>query len=182
MRQADDFNGYQRQYAGREREQQAETEHRGHDEPDGRVADDPGDTVLLGDRATLKGLYKSLRTQNRWRAIHLACHGVIDPERPLLSELALTGEPLRCLDIYRMKIPADLVVFDPEHVPGILAAVGTGVWAAGRTTLPEGSYEATPAGFVVERDTNLSGEVSVTVEFGGTADAPRTESGVSPPT
>jgi len=28
----------------------------------------------------------------------------------VLSALALTGEPLRCMDIYRMRIPADLVV------------------------------------------------------------------------
>jgi CHAT domain-containing protein len=42
--------------------------------------------------------------------VHLACHGRIDPERPVLSSLALTGGFLKCLDVSRMKIPADLVV------------------------------------------------------------------------
>jgi CHAT domain-containing protein len=39
----------------------------------------------------------------------------VDPERPVLSSLALTAEGdddgfLKCLDVYQMRIPADLVV------------------------------------------------------------------------
>jgi len=76
----------------------------------GKEAQAVGDTVLLGKGATVARLRATLGGDKRWRAVHFACHGLIDPERPALSQLALTGEPLRCLDIYRMKIPADLVV------------------------------------------------------------------------
>ena len=70
---------------------------------------------MIGKQATLARFRDALGTQPRWRAVHFACHGVIDPQRPVLSSLALTpGENddgyLRCLDIYRMHIPADLAV------------------------------------------------------------------------
>ena len=73
------------------------------------------DTRLLGREASRRHLGKSLGLRQRWRAVHFACHGLVDPERPLLSSLALTPEPehggfLTCLDIFRMRIPADLVV------------------------------------------------------------------------
>jgi CHAT domain-containing protein len=85
----------------------------GHLEPlpaSGAEAEAVGDVVLLGKRATLSGLREALDGQERWRAVHVACHGLVDPERPVLSSLALTGGFLRCLDVYRSKIPADLVV------------------------------------------------------------------------
>jgi len=74
-----------------------------------------GDVTLLGDRATESGVVHALRAQTRWRALHLACHGWVNPERPLLSALALTATGdddglLTCLDVFRMRIPADLVV------------------------------------------------------------------------
>jgi len=76
----------------------------------GKEAQAVGDVVLLGKDATLDGLREALGKQERWHAVHLACHGLIDPQRPVLSSLALTKDFLRCLDVYRMKIPADLVV------------------------------------------------------------------------
>ena len=76
----------------------------------GREAESIGDVVLLGDKATRRELESALKTSPRWRSIHLATHGVVDPQRPVLNSLALTGGPLRCLDIYRMNIPADLAV------------------------------------------------------------------------
>jgi hypothetical protein len=74
-----------------------------------------GDTTLLGGAATEEGLRATLASEPRWRAVHLACHGLIDPERPLLSCLALaTGEQsdgfLTALEVFRMDVPADLVV------------------------------------------------------------------------
>jgi len=74
-----------------------------------------GRVTLLGEQATIAGLKTSLAKQKRWRAVHFACHGLVNPDRPALSSLALTpGKDddgfLRCLDVYRMKIPADLVV------------------------------------------------------------------------
>lgn len=74
-----------------------------------------GDVVLLAEEATESGLLSALTQEKRWRAIHLACHGLIDVERPLLSGLALTpgdGEDglLTCLDLLRAELAADLVV------------------------------------------------------------------------
>jgi hypothetical protein len=48
-----------------------------------------GDVVLLGPEASEPGLRAALATRPKWRAVHLACHGLIDSDRPLLSCLAL---------------------------------------------------------------------------------------------
>jgi CHAT domain-containing protein len=47
--------------------------------------------------------------------VHIACHGFVDAEEPLLSRLALTPGPgddgfVTLLDDFRMKVPADIVV------------------------------------------------------------------------
>jgi CHAT domain-containing protein/Tfp pilus assembly protein PilF len=73
------------------------------------------DVKLLGKDATEAGLQKALGQRARWHAVHLACHGLVDPERPTLSSLALTADShndgfLTALEVFRMKIPADLVV------------------------------------------------------------------------
>ncbi|MCZ6786188.1 MAG: CHAT domain-containing protein, partial [Planctomycetota bacterium] len=74
-----------------------------------------GDVVLLGKEATESAFAKALGKRPRWRAVHLACHGLINPEEPLRSSLALSpaGDDdgfLTTLDVFRLKIPADLVV------------------------------------------------------------------------
>jgi len=81
----------------------------------GREAKAVGDVVRLGKTATAAGLREALATSARWRAVHFACHGLIDPARPVLSSLALSPGPdddghLRCLELFGMSIPADLVV------------------------------------------------------------------------
>jgi len=74
-----------------------------------------GDDVLLGREATVTGLARAVEKRPRWRAIHLACHALIDPERPMFSSLALTPTDgndglFTFLDVFRMRLPADLVV------------------------------------------------------------------------
>ncbi len=74
-----------------------------------------GDVVLLGAEATEEGLRYALGRRPRWRAVHLACHGVVDPDTPLSSALALTpaGDDdgfLTAMDVLRLRIDADLVV------------------------------------------------------------------------
>jgi tetratricopeptide (TPR) repeat protein len=74
-----------------------------------------GDVVLLGKEATEEGLRTALLGRPRWRAVHLACHGLLDADRPLLSSLALApggGDDglLVGHEILRMTVPADLVV------------------------------------------------------------------------
>jgi len=80
-----------------------------------REAKSVGDVAITGRDATEARLREELAKRSRWRAVHLACHGLIDPQRPMFSSLALTpaGEDdgfLTALEVFRMKVPADLVV------------------------------------------------------------------------
>ncbi len=81
----------------------------------GREARAVGDVALTGEQATERGLREALAKRSRWRAVHLACHGLIDAVRPTLSALALAPEGdddglLTALDAFRLRMPADLVV------------------------------------------------------------------------
>jgi CHAT domain-containing protein len=74
-----------------------------------------GTLALVGAQASEAGLRAALPRQDRWRAVHLACHGLIDARRPNLSSLALSrvGEDdgfLTALEVLRLQIPADLAV------------------------------------------------------------------------
>jgi CHAT domain-containing protein len=73
-----------------------------------------GDVVLLGEEATEGRLRAEIAKQERWHAVHLACHGIVDPDRPLESALALTPDAgdgrFDVLEVFRSRIPADLVV------------------------------------------------------------------------
>jgi CHAT domain-containing protein len=80
----------------------------------GKEAKAVGDVVLVGESASRPQLLAQLADRPRWRALHFACHGLLDVDRPLLSalELAPTKEDsghLTVLDIYRLSVPADLV-------------------------------------------------------------------------
>ncbi|HVG94133.1 MAG TPA: CHAT domain-containing protein, partial [Planctomycetota bacterium] len=84
------------------------------------IAKGPADVALLGAEASEGRLRQVLGApgpagQTRWRCIHLACHGLLDVERPSDSALALSrgdGEDgfLTVLEIFRLRVPADLVV------------------------------------------------------------------------
>jgi tetratricopeptide (TPR) repeat protein len=75
-----------------------------------------GTQTLLGKEATEARLREALRGHaGRWRAIHFACHGLVDPDRPAQSSLALTAAPpddgfWSGTEILRADLPADLVV------------------------------------------------------------------------
>ncbi len=74
-----------------------------------------GDVVLLGAAATVPGFVEKLATRERWRAVHFACHGLIDAQRPLFSSLALTEQEdvdpfLDGRDLATMELAADLAV------------------------------------------------------------------------
>jgi CHAT domain-containing protein len=74
-----------------------------------------GDVVLVDEQATESELASVLGAVDRWRAVHFACHGFIRADQPQLSSLALTPDEhndgfLTVLEVFRMKIPADLVV------------------------------------------------------------------------
>jgi len=81
----------------------------------GREASSIGGTVLLQKDATERGLRDAVAKRSRWRAVHFACHGLIDADRPSFSSLALTPQGaddgfLTVAEVFRSKIPADLVV------------------------------------------------------------------------
>lgn len=74
-----------------------------------------GDVVLLGKDATEGAFRDALAKEPRWRAVHLACHGLVDTAEPSLSALALTPSPqddglLRAVDMFGIRCSADLVV------------------------------------------------------------------------
>jgi len=73
------------------------------------------DVAVLGKKATETGLQDVIGQRDRWRAVHFACHGLVNPAQPLFSSLAMTADDendgfLTALEVFRMKIPADLVV------------------------------------------------------------------------
>jgi CHAT domain-containing protein len=74
-----------------------------------------GDEVLVGDAATEGALRGRLARPERWRAVHLACHGLVDPGRPLRSALSLRPSEGRdglwtVAEILGTRVAADVVV------------------------------------------------------------------------
>lgn len=71
------------------------------------------DLVLLAGDATEDRLRAALGEAERWGAVHLSCHGVVDPTRPAWSALALgIGREdgfLTVAELFGMRLPADLV-------------------------------------------------------------------------
>ena len=103
-----------------------------------------GDVALLAAEASESGLRRALAQQKRWRAVHLACHGLVDPERPTLSSLALTraGEDdgfLTCLEVLRMEIPADLAVLSACETARGKIVKGEGILGLTRAFMYAGS-------------------------------------------
>ncbi len=70
-----------------------------------------GTVTLLGAEATTGRLRAQVARKTPWRAVHLACHGLVDAQHPLRSALALAGgNNLTALEIYQWRVPAELVV------------------------------------------------------------------------
>ena len=91
-------------------------------------------------KATEAGFREAFGAAERWRAVHLACHGLVRSDRPMLSSLALTrsGDDdgfLTALKILRMEIPADLAVLAAcetargRVVATAFGAVGLAIWS-----------------------------------------------------
>ncbi len=74
-----------------------------------------GDVVLLGAEASEELLYQTLLKSKRWRAVHLACHGIVNDDHPTHSFLALSKSKdedgfLTAREVLRMNVPTDLAV------------------------------------------------------------------------
>jgi CHAT domain-containing protein len=71
----------------------------------------PHATILLRDNARASVIYEK---GNQYRILHLAVHGVFDPENPLNSALLLAGNGvnqglLRAGDLYQLRLNNDLI-------------------------------------------------------------------------
>lgn len=110
-----------------------------------------GTQTLLGAKATEAGVRQALGGSTRWRSLHIACHGLLDTEHPLLSSLALTPDPadplndgfLTALDVLRMRVPADLVVLSAcetgrgavYHAEGVVGLPRAFMFAGARSVM-----------------------------------------------
>ncbi|MHC4938796.1 MAG: CHAT domain-containing protein [Planctomycetota bacterium] len=79
------------------------------------LAQEIGDAVLVGQRATESEFRSLLRTRERWKAIHFAVPGLLDSSRPYLGSLALAPDGkedglLTTYDLIQLRLPADLSV------------------------------------------------------------------------
>ncbi len=85
------------------------------DLPDsGDEATQVGTSVVLGKKVTEKAVRERLLSKRRWRAVHFACHGILDLDRPMQTALALTPAPpddglLSVVEVFTAKVPTDLV-------------------------------------------------------------------------
>lgn len=103
-----------------------------------------GTKVLLGKEATVASLREALRTKERWRAIHFACHGLFDVSRPSMTALALTpaeGDDgfLTALDVMGMKASADLVVLSGCETGLGQVTAGEGIVGLSRSFMVAGA-------------------------------------------
>ncbi len=74
-----------------------------------------GSVTLLGAEASEAGFHAAVARSSGWRAVHFACHGLVNVVKPMLSSLALSragdGDGfLTASEVLRTQIPADLAV------------------------------------------------------------------------
>ena len=103
-----------------------------------------GTKKLLGPQASEKGFREAVGASEGWRAVHLACHGLVNVEHPMLSSLALSrsGEDdgfVTALEILRMQIPADLAVLSACETGKGKIVKGEGIVGLTRTFMFAGA-------------------------------------------
>ena len=100
-----------------------------------------GSKVLLGEDATRTKLESALAERKTWRAVHIACHGVVDSENPSLSGLALTDGRMTAFDILQLRVPATLVTLSACETGRGKAVRGEGVLGLTRSFLATGASQ-----------------------------------------
>lgn len=102
------------------------------------------DVVLLGHEASETALRAVLEGAERWRAVHFACHGLMNSSAPALCALALTPTAeddgfLTAIEIFRLDVPADLVVLSACETGRGRAVRGEGLLGVARAFIAAGS-------------------------------------------
>ncbi len=103
-----------------------------------------GSVKLLGAEASEAGLAAALASRARWRALHFACHGLVDTERPLFSALALsrdeTNDGFLCsLEILDLRLDVELVATSACETGAGKAYENDGILGLTRTFLIAGA-------------------------------------------
>lgn len=130
-----------------------------------------GTKQLLGADATVSALMSVSRTRDRWRAVHLACHAVVDPERPQLSYLALTPAPsssgvVTVRDVAALRLQAELITLSAcESGVGRLTRV-EGIVGFTRAFLLGGARDVLVSTWKVDSDAAAAFMVSFYKEWG----------------
>ncbi len=100
-------------------------------------------TVLTGTQASLRTWNLQLAKAGRapLRCVHLACHGLVDPERPRLSGLVFAGgEVLSVEQLHRRQVPCDLVILSACETAGGTFRRGEGVIGLARGFFQSGAH------------------------------------------
>jgi CHAT domain-containing protein len=115
---------------------------------------------LSGKGATEPVLKAAVHKGNaaRWRAVHFACHGLFDPDQPLLSSLVLEGGGpdsgedgrLTAIEISRLRIPADLAMLSACHTAKGTWGRGEGLVGLVRAFFTAGSERVVVSHWAVE--------------------------------
>ena len=105
---------------------------------------DVADVRLLGEDASEARLRAELPQRRRWRAVHLACHGLVDHARPGLSFLALSRDTehdgnLTVSDVLGLRVPADLVTLSACDTGRGTVVAGEGVLGFTRAFMVAGA-------------------------------------------
>lgn len=103
-----------------------------------------GNRVFLGKQATEAAVRAALGGGTRWRAVHFACHGIVDQRFPRRSALALTpadGDDgfLTIPEIMALDVPADLAVLSACNSGGGEFVRGEGVVGLARAFMAAGA-------------------------------------------
>jgi len=108
-------------------------------------------TLLVGDRATPDALLGALAdATRRFRVVHLACHGLVDPDRRTGSGLLLAGGVVLDVDrLLRERWRADLVVLSACESGRGRVVRGEGVFGLVRAALLAGVPRVVTSQWVV---------------------------------